>query len=359
MYNHKTRVIAVIVPVYKVEPYLRECVDSILNQTFKDFELILVDDGSPDNCPAICDEYAKKDNRVIVIHKENGGLSSARNAGLDYVFAHSNSEYISFVDSDDYVDNEMLNGIINLFKNDVDAIKFTYQQIKNNKLCDSFNIDEIAYSFNSFGEKEDFIANDLLQYKIGWEVWSFIFRRSILQNNSLFFVDNNLVYAEDLMFVCEFVACSNSLRTTNKNYYKYRFRKDSITSSLQDSKINEMNNLAYIFYKKHYNAGVFVNEYYYIWYSILNNRFTSMPSILHKKGIIFWKKELYKIEKIDFFKKNILEYKNSYVSKKIYYVTNEKAVMLYYISTRNYINTRIMSILYLCYKKMKKLLCHK
>ena len=74
--------ISVIVPVYKVEPYLRECVDSILNQTFKDFELILVDDGSPDNCPAICDEYKDKDDRVIVIRKENGGVSSARNVGI-------------------------------------------------------------------------------------------------------------------------------------------------------------------------------------------------------------------------------------------------------------------------------------
>ena len=100
--------VSVIVPVYKVEPYLRECIDSILNQTFKDFELILVDDGSPDNCPAICDEYIEKDNRVIVIHKENGGLSSARNAGLEYAFANSNSEYISFIDSDDYVDFDYL-----------------------------------------------------------------------------------------------------------------------------------------------------------------------------------------------------------------------------------------------------------
>lgn len=91
--------ISVIVPVYKVEPYLRRCVDSILAQTFTDFELILVDDGSPDNCPAICDEYAEKDDRIKVIHKENGGLSSARNAGM----AVSNGKYYLFCDSDDYV----------------------------------------------------------------------------------------------------------------------------------------------------------------------------------------------------------------------------------------------------------------
>lgn len=95
--------ISVIVPVYKVELYLRRCVDSILTQTFTDFELILVDDGSPDNCGAICDEYAQKDSRIHVIHQQNGGLSAARNAGIDWAFANSDSQWLSFIDSDDWV----------------------------------------------------------------------------------------------------------------------------------------------------------------------------------------------------------------------------------------------------------------
>ena len=95
--------ITVIVPVYDVEKYLDRCVDSILNQTFTDFELILVDDGSPDNCGKICDEYAKKDNRITVIHKENGGLSDARNVALDMIFNKSDSEWLTFIDSDDWV----------------------------------------------------------------------------------------------------------------------------------------------------------------------------------------------------------------------------------------------------------------
>lgn len=93
--------ISVIVPVYKVEPYLRTCIDSILNQTFRDFELILIDDGSPDNCGVICDEYAAKDDRIVVIHQENSGVSAARNTGIDWVFANSESQWITFVDSDD------------------------------------------------------------------------------------------------------------------------------------------------------------------------------------------------------------------------------------------------------------------
>jgi len=96
--------ISVIVPVYKVEPYLRKCLDSILSQTYTNLEIILVDDGSPDGCPAICDEYAENDPRIQVIHKENGGLSDARNAALEV----ATGEYIAFVDSDDWVLPDML-----------------------------------------------------------------------------------------------------------------------------------------------------------------------------------------------------------------------------------------------------------
>lgn len=96
--------ISVVVPVYNVEQYIRQCIDSILQQTFNDFELILVDDGSPDFCPQICEEYALKDRRVRVIHKKNGGLSDARNAGIDV----AEGEYITFIDSDDLVSSDYL-----------------------------------------------------------------------------------------------------------------------------------------------------------------------------------------------------------------------------------------------------------
>jgi len=105
--------ISVIVPVYKVESYIHRCVDSILAQTFADFELILVDDGSTDGCGAICDEYAAKDNRIHVIHQENSGLSAARNAGIDWTFANNSSEWLTFVDSDDWVHPKYLEVLLN------------------------------------------------------------------------------------------------------------------------------------------------------------------------------------------------------------------------------------------------------
>ena len=101
--------VSVIVPVYNTEQYLKECVDSLLKQTLTDLEIILIDDGSPDNSAYICDEYAKLDSRVKVIHKENGGLSSARNAALDIC----KGEYIGFVDSDDFVEPTMFEELYN------------------------------------------------------------------------------------------------------------------------------------------------------------------------------------------------------------------------------------------------------
>lgn len=109
--------VSVIIPIYNVERYLRQCIDSVLAQTYTNLEIILVDDGSPDGCPQICDEYAAKDKRIIVIHKENGGLSDARNAGLDIC----KGDYIYFLDSDDYIGN--------------DTISNLYQHLEKNKQC--------------------------------------------------------------------------------------------------------------------------------------------------------------------------------------------------------------------------------
>ena len=100
--------ISVIVPVYKVEPYLSRCVDSILSQTFRDFELILVDDGSPDSCGKICDEYAKKDARIFVIHQENCGVSVARNNAIEWTLKNSDSQWLTFIDSDDWIHPQYL-----------------------------------------------------------------------------------------------------------------------------------------------------------------------------------------------------------------------------------------------------------
>ena len=123
--------ISVIVPVYNVERYLRKCLDSIIAQTFSDWECICVDDGSPDNSGKILDEYAAKDKRFVIIHKENGGVSSARNAGLDM----ARGEYITFCDSDDWIEKETYEvAYMNAKKNNADIVTWQYQINDENKL---------------------------------------------------------------------------------------------------------------------------------------------------------------------------------------------------------------------------------
>ena len=115
--------ISIIVPVYKVEQYLPKCIDSILAQTFQNWELLLIDDGSPDNSGNICDEYAHKDSRIRVFHKKNGGVSSARNLGLDY----AEGDYVMFVDSDDWISNDCLQVCLDEIKKDkLDALQFGF-----------------------------------------------------------------------------------------------------------------------------------------------------------------------------------------------------------------------------------------
>ena len=117
--------ISVIVPIYKVEDYLDRCIQSLVNQTYKNLEIILVDDGSPDDCPRICDEWEKRDQRIKVIHKENGGLSDARNAGMKVMVG----AYVSYIDSDDWIAQDMYQKMINAIKkNNADICECAFER---------------------------------------------------------------------------------------------------------------------------------------------------------------------------------------------------------------------------------------
>lgn len=129
--------ISVIVPVYNVEKYLNRCIESIINQTYKNLEIILVDDGSPDNCPAMCDEWGKKDNRIKVIHQKNAGAGAARNVGLDL----ANGDFIGVIDSDDYIDIHMYEHLIDLFEDDVDITECDYTYVNDTNFEFDFRLD--------------------------------------------------------------------------------------------------------------------------------------------------------------------------------------------------------------------------
>ena len=214
--------ISIIVPVYKVENYLSQCVDSILNQTFADWECILVDDGSPDGSGVICDEYAQKDTRIHVIHKENRGVSSARNTGL----SAAQGEYIYFIDSDDYVEREALELLLSKAKQSEADIMV--HGIVNDYI---YKQSSTAVKYVSLPEKD---YSTILEMADRWGLLkgpvNKLFKNSIIKNKSLRF-DESISYGEDTKFTFEYLVHCHSIAFVPRHLYHYCFRnKDSLTS---------------------------------------------------------------------------------------------------------------------------------
>lgn len=207
--------ISVIIPVYNAEKTLHRCVDSILVQTFSDFEVLLIDDGCKDNSGKICDEYAKKDSRVKVIHKVNGGVSSARNMGLD----NAKGEWITFIDTDDYVVNTYLECLI-ANAEDADMIvcgfKHFYQGEENHMVLREVYLDKLY---------DDSNISDLLSKRIEGlpfrTPWAKLFRRSILVDNSITF-DESMKLGEDTKFTFQFMFHISKIKTISLVGYLYR-----------------------------------------------------------------------------------------------------------------------------------------
>ncbi|MBO0962931.1 glycosyltransferase, partial [Neobacillus sp. MM2021_6] len=206
--------ISIIVPVYKVEPYIRKCVDSILAQTLTDFELILVDDGSPDKCGEICDEYASKDSRVIVVHKENGGLSSARNAGLE----KAKGDYIGFVDSDDWIEPDMYELLYDMcIKNNCEIANCTSVIYFKNK-----TVKNGAHSLTIHDKTQAMKA--MLEGKLYDEVvWTKLIKRSLLKEIRF---PVGLIY-EDTAITYKLIHKSNRICCIGAPKYHYIKRENS------------------------------------------------------------------------------------------------------------------------------------
>lgn len=216
--------LSIIVPVYKVEPYLRRCVDSILGQTFTDFELILVDDGSPDGCPAICDEYTQLDSRVGVIHKPNGGISDARNAGL----VVAQGEYIGFVDSDDYISPDMYKILISKAEEtnaEIAAIGYIEVDEEGNILKYCMPSDEDRTFHRSEFIKEYFPST---RWKIAPTAWNKVYKRGLFA--SLRYPADK-IYEDSFLMLPLFDLCNTIAVSKNHGYYYMASRADSIMNS--------------------------------------------------------------------------------------------------------------------------------
>ena len=225
--------ISIIVPVYNVEKYLPRCVDSILNQTFTNFELILVDDGSTDRSGIICDQYKKRDNRIKVIHKINEGVSKARNIGI----SEAKGRYIEFIDSDDWIERSLLEDTLKQIRIDNSDIIFfgiLYEDEDDNL------IKEKKYVRDEVIEKEKSkLAIELYNKDLFGYTWCKLFKNRIIKDNNILF-NNDISYCEDEEFTCRYFKYVKKISICSNTYYHYihysRERK-SLTESVNSKDI--------------------------------------------------------------------------------------------------------------------------
>lgn len=218
--------ISIVVPIYNVEKYLKKCVDSLISQTYKDIEIILVDDGSPDNCKKICDEYKIQDERIKVIHKKNGGLSDARNKGTEV----ATGEYILYVDADDFVEKtacEELAKIINKFNPDIICFNCNKINDKGENMIQNSSI----YRYDNTKKTkvltfEEAMIDNLYRKSIRYEAWSKIYKREIVIKEK--FPEGML--AEDFATFYKFLRKAKKIIYYDRCLYNYVVREGSIMS---------------------------------------------------------------------------------------------------------------------------------
>ena len=299
--------VSVIVPIYNGEKFIHQCVDSILSQTFDDWELILVDVGSTDNCARICDEYVAADERVIVIHGTNKGVSIARNIGL----AAASGEYVAFCDGDDYFKENLLERTYTIAKEqNADVVSFNLerlsqngsQEVEESKALDIIDLDQ--------DNRFDFLYKVATWRTKGWQACRSIFRRRIIAEHHIKFCDTCGNFAEDLGFTLEYLLYASRIVFDDEYLYiYYDVRQDSMMNrSKKVYKINEVNELS--FYLRPRITAVLPDEpFCVLHHHILLNQLVDIYSANNKGEFREWDKRLKHLDNSDYFKEqNMLYY---------------------------------------------------
>lgn len=222
-------ILSIIVPIYNVEQYLRKCVDSLLHQDISDYEIILVDDGSPDGCPAICDSYAAEHVNIRVVHRDNGGLSAARNSGIEV----AKGEYVMFVDSDDYIEPNVLKGLLAQVERDnLDVLRYRLQYV--NPQYEVYNpYKSDPFKGNNYSEEPtDGVSFLNSRMSTACYAWAFILKRELLKG--CIFTPG--IYFEDTDWTPRMLCRAKRVASTQTVVYNYLVREGSITNAVNRSK---------------------------------------------------------------------------------------------------------------------------
>lgn len=270
-----TELVSVIIPVYNVKVYLDNCISSVCNQTYENIEIIVVDDGSTDGSSQICDYWGMQDNRIKVIHKENGGLSSARNEGLK----HATGKYISFVDGDDSVDNTLFECTIPYMDRGMEMVAFGFKLTYKDKKAQEIVFPAKEYLLNNEQEMVDFIIGPFFRHELGWNACNRIFLKEYIDRYDIEFVDTKRIFAEDQLFcLCYQVHCSK-IKMVDNCLYNYFQREGSImhkSNSAKNYHFAQINELSKV-----------LNEYWNRWEKLqfLTNIFPIIHYLLIERAV--------------------------------------------------------------------------
>ncbi len=240
------KLVTIVIPVYNVEKYLDKCVSSVVNQTYKNLEIILVDDGSPDNCPQMCEDWAQKDSRIKVIHKENAGLGMARNTGID----NANGEYICFFDSDDYIDEKLVEKCVgSLDSNNADVVWYGMADFyEDGRVC-GFDNNAFVKKYTSNHSVVNELLPELISHDYGenfthgyaFSAWSGMFSLSLINKYGLRFCSEREIISEDTYFLLQLFSKANVVLLIEDILY-FRFRNSTSLTTIYRADRQDKNN---------------------------------------------------------------------------------------------------------------------
>lgn len=308
------KLLSIIVPVYNVEKYLERCVKSIINQTYSNIEIILVDDGSTDHSSKMCDDFKKDDNRIKVIHKENGGLSDARNCGLNY----ANGDYILYVDSDDYIDTDTCSRFAKAIEkiDNVDIITGNAILIENGKMSP---MNHSNYANDNIVSSVDYLKNELKNHTMYMAAWLNLYKRDFLIKNNLYFKKG--ILHEDEELIPQVFLKANKISHIDFPFYFYEIREGSITQKKDLSKnandlFESLNSL-----EKKYNS-IEDKELRVLLKDSLAEKYLNMFQISKKntKNKIVYDKDF--VKRNAYTRKNKIKSSIFFINKNLYYYLN-------------------------------------
>lgn len=350
-------IVSVIVPIYNGKAYIHRCLDSVLSQTIQDFELIIVDDGSTDGSEIICDQYAQSDSRVRVIHKKNGGVSNARNAGLNAAIG----EYVVFCDGDDYIRDDLIE--ISLREIQVSGADIASFQLKRLSLGGIKKDAQIElYEDVDLTKGRDSFLEDVVSWKTGgWQACRSMFRREIIHNNNIKFCETCHNYAEDLGFTLEFLLYAHKIIFIDEQLYIYDdLRESSMMNSNKKCRVDDVNEVSHYLYDKMKKV-IDEKTIYRIHHQIIIHEIGNMYGCTTSDEFLRWDKEIRKIRNIEFFIQLNREYfKCSHKKTKSFGFRSQREMVDRYLGDLNMTKLRrayhLRTVLLFCSRLKAKLI---